>query len=412
MLADHLPEGAVKNSLVMDDSPESIARDIATIGRIGAIPSILRLICSNTGLGFAAVARVTNETWTACAVEDTISFGLRPGGQLDLRTTLCFESRAERQPVVIDHASEDPVYREHHTPRIYQIESYISVPIVLSNGIYFGNLCAIDRHPAKVSDPQTLKMFEVFSQLVALQLESESRQQETEAALLSERETADLREQFIAVLSHDLRNPLAAVSATADLLSRRKNEPDLVTIGQRLRATTSRMAHLIDDLMDFARGRLGSGIGVTLAACDSLGVALQDVVTELSMANPGRTVVTGIAVDQSVFCDRARVQQLLSNLLGNALTHGAPDIPVTVNAFIEEGSLNVAVCNGGDLISPDNLQKVFEPYWRPASSAPGGGLGLGLYICKQIVRAHRGNLEVVSSSDKGTCFTARIPVAP
>ena len=402
----------MKNYPVMDDSPESIARDVATIGRIGAIPSILRLICSNTGLGFAAVARVTDATWTACAVEDTIEFGLRPGGQLDLRSTLCFESRAECRPVVIDHASKDPVYQTHHTPRIYQIESYISVPIVLSNGIYFGNLCAIDRHPAKVSDPQTLKMFEVFSQLVALQLESESRQQATEAALLSERETADLREQFIAVLGHDLRNPLAAVGATADLLSRRKAEPDLVTMGKRLRSATTRMAHLIDDVMDFARGRLGSGIGVSLAACDTLSIALTDVVTELSIANPERTVVSSIAIDDSVYCDRVRIQQLLSNLLGNALTHGAASAPVTVTASVEGGYLNLAVANGGDLISPDNLKNVFEPYWRPASSAPGGGLGLGLYICKQIVRAHRGHLEVVSSSDTGTCFTARLPVSP
>jgi GAF domain-containing protein len=116
----------------MDDSEEAIARDVAIIGRIGAVPSMLRVICKNTGLGFAAVARVTDGTWTACAVQDDIQFGLLPGGQLDVHTTLCSEARAMRRPVVIDHASLDPVYREHHTPRIYNIESYISVPIVLS----------------------------------------------------------------------------------------------------------------------------------------------------------------------------------------------------------------------------------------------------------------------------------------
>jgi GAF domain-containing protein len=192
----------------MDDSDEAIARDVATIGRIGAVPSMLRVICKNTGLGFAAVARVTEGTWTACAVQDDIQFGLLPGGQLNVHTTLCSESRAMRRPVVIDHASTDPVYREHHTPRIYNIESYISVPIILPNGDYFGNLCAIDPRPAMISDARTLTMFTLFAELIALQLESENERSATEAALLTERTTAELREQFIAVLGHDLRNPL------------------------------------------------------------------------------------------------------------------------------------------------------------------------------------------------------------
>ena len=102
----------------MNDSPESIAHDVAAVGRISAVPSILKIVCSNTGMRFAAVARVTDGTWTACAVEDHIAFGLLPGGQLDVHTTLCKEARAARQPVVFDHASEDARYRDHHTPRI------------------------------------------------------------------------------------------------------------------------------------------------------------------------------------------------------------------------------------------------------------------------------------------------------
>src|ERR1700761_4179734 len=121
----------------MNDSEEAIAHDVARVGRMGSVPSMLRVICKNTGLGFAAVARVTEGTWTACAVQDDIQFGLKTGGQLDVNTTLCIEARAARQPAVIDHASQDPVYCNHHTPRLYNIESYISVPIVLKSGVYF-----------------------------------------------------------------------------------------------------------------------------------------------------------------------------------------------------------------------------------------------------------------------------------
>src|SRR6202012_17686 len=168
-------------------------------------------------------------------------------------------------------------YKGHHTARIYNLGSYISVPIVLPDGSYFGNLCAIDSNPNEISDARTLSMFEVFAELIAIQIATEGRQQAAEEALSREREISSLREQFIAVLGHDLRNPLSAVSATAELLARRKTEPDLVKIGQRLKTTTLRMARLIDDVMDFARGRLGSGIGVSIEDVDDITTALRAV---------------------------------------------------------------------------------------------------------------------------------------
>src|ERR1700761_223482 len=125
------------------DSQESLARDLGAVARISAVPSILRMICDETGMGFAAVARVTDTSWTACAVQDNVGFGLKPGGQLELKTTLCYESRAARAAIIIDHFAEDATYKGHHTSTIYKLESYISVPIVTPSGEYFGNLCAI-----------------------------------------------------------------------------------------------------------------------------------------------------------------------------------------------------------------------------------------------------------------------------
>lgn len=393
------------------DSQESLARDLGAVARISAVPSILRMICDETGMGFAAVARVTDTSWTACAVQDNVGFGLKPGGQLELKTTLCYESRAARAAIIIDRFSEDTTYRDHHTPAIYGLESYISVPIVLPSGEYFGNLCAIDARPAQVSEPRIVRMFEVFANLIAMQLDSEKRQWSTEALLTNERETAALREQFIAVLGHDLRNPLAAVNATAEVLSRRQAEPDLVKMGNRLKATVFRMTRLIDDVMDFARSRLGSGMNVALAPVDDLAAHLRAVVDELRAANPSRAVTSRLDVQGVILCDAGRIQQLLSNLLANALTHGATDAPVVVDASVDGTQLMLSVTNEGEPIAPHMLVKVFEPYWRPPTSAPGGGLGLGLYICKQIVEAHAGRLEVTSGAHTGTRFTAYIPLA-
>jgi signal transduction histidine kinase len=393
------------------DSETAIARDVAAIGRISAVPSLLKVICQNTGMGFAAVARVTDGTWTACAVEDTIQFGLKPGGQLKVETTLCSESRMARQPVVIDRASTDPVYFNHHTPRMYNIESYISVPIIHSNGEYFGNLCAIDPRPAVVSDARVVAMFTAFADLIARQLETEERQERTESALQSERATAELREQFIAVLGHDLRNPLSSVGAAAELLVRRQTEPELIKLGNRLKASTRRMSGLIDDVLDLARVRLGSGMHLSIREADFLASALKDVTDEVRAANPQLDIRDDIAINGAVRCDQGRVQQVLSNLLGNAVTHGAQDAPITVRAAIEGDHLVLSVTNGGAPIPADDLAKIFQPYWRPAHSKPGGGLGLGLYIASEIVAGHGGTLQATSSASEGTRFLATLPVA-
>src|SRR4051812_45768883 len=107
--------------------------DVAAIARIDAVPTILEAVCRTTGMGFAAVARVTEERWIACAVRDEIAFGLGPGGELKVATTICDEIRDSGEPVVIDHVAEDESFCGHSTPALYGFESYISVPIRRGN---------------------------------------------------------------------------------------------------------------------------------------------------------------------------------------------------------------------------------------------------------------------------------------
>jgi signal transduction histidine kinase len=287
-------------------------------------------------------------------VLDTIGFGLRPGDHLDLETTLYFESRAARDAIAFDHASE-------------------------------------------------------FADLIALQLESEDRQQAAETALSSERSTSQLREQFIAVLGHDLRSPLSAIQMSGDLLLRRHEQPELVMIGTRLRTAALRMGRLIDDVLDFARGRMGRGIGIVMAEATDLSTALDDVVAEVRTAHPDRLLQDHIAIRQPVVVDQGRIQQLLANLVNNAVSHGALDKPVEVAVHVEDDDLVLEVSNSGVPIAPADLAHVFEPYWRPLENKPGGGLGLGLYICGQIVKEHGGTLQVRSSLKEGIVFTARLP---
>jgi K+-sensing histidine kinase KdpD len=388
---------------------QTAAADIATIGRISAVPAILQVIRELTGLRFCAVARVTENSWTACAVLDQLNFGLQVGGELDLVTTLCHEIRQAHQSVVIDKASEDPLYHNHHTPRIYQFESYISVPIFRTDGRFFGTICALDPNPAPLKSSTIQSTMESFARMLALQIEAEENQQHTEAALKQERETSQLREQFIAVLGHDLRNPLFAISAGAEMLLRKLPEPANQQRARHILTSAQRATRLVDDVLDFARGSFGSGIPVNIEPCADLDAVLGHVISEVQSVHPDRVITSSIGDLHNVACDRERVAQLLSNLVANAVAHGDPQGPVEVDAQINEGHFILSVKNQG-LIAEDALAYLFRPYSRPASDTPQTGLGLGLYIASQIAQSHGGKLDVVSTAQQGTTFTFSLSV--
>lgn len=372
--------------------------EVDAVRAIPAVPTILDVLCRSTGMGFATVARVTAERWVACEVLDRIDFGLAPGDELRIETTICRDVRACGAAVVINHVAEDPAWRDHPTPAMYGFQSYISMPIVLRDGSLFGTLCAIDPRPARLA-PEAVEMFRLFAELIAMHLDARR-------SLLDERETSELRDQFIAVLGHDLRNPLAAIDAGVRLLQRRPR-PEVAAEAIRLmHGSVRRMAGLIDNLMDFARGRLGGGM--PLQPQDGpLEPVLAQVVAELRSAHPERAIETAFALDRPFRGDQQRIGQLFSNLLANALQHGAPGQPVRVTASTAAG-LELSVANAGPPIPPEAQERLFRPFTRGAQRGAPQGLGLGLFIARRIAEAHGGTLEARSTPAE-TRFTLRIP---
>lgn len=391
---------------------QSIAEDIAVIGRISAVPAILQVISETTGMGFAAVARVTDSSWTACAVLDKLNFGLQPGGELELTSTICHEIQSSHlhEAVIIDCVNDDEKYRTHHTPRIYKFQSYISVPVFLSDGSFFGTICALDPEPAKLKNTSIESMMTSFSRLLAIQIEAEESLERAREDLRAEREVSEWREQFIAVLGHDLRNPLFAITASAELLLRKSLDDKAHTIAQHILTSGKRASHLVDDVLDFARGRLGHGIPLSLRECDDLEAALQHVVAEVQQIHPSRRIRSSIAGLEQVRCDRERIAQLLSNLVANAIAHGDSNGEVQVLAGVVVGELCISVSNQGEPIPENVLPQLFQPYSRPGTEEPQAGLGLGLYIASQIAKAHGGRLDVRSTREDGTTFTFSMPL--
>lgn len=383
---------------------------VLAVSRIGAVPAILRVITEVTGLRLSLIAHVTEETWTCCAVNDQLEFGLQVGGHLEVATTLCSEVRLARSPIIISHASADPKYCNHRTPKLYSFESYISVPIFLRNGDYFGNVCALDARPTSLFEPKTLAMFQLFAELVGMQIDAEARQEATSRALLDARETADLREQFIAVLGHDLRTPLNAIAIGTELLATSELPAEEASIVQRIGRSVGRMTRLVDDVLDFARGRLGGGIPLGTAPIDDVTGLLRQVVDELQAAHPERPIEVRIEGAAPVHGDPVRLSQLLQNLLGNALTHSPATARVAVAIHIDDRHLVLSVANGGPALPAHLVARMFEPYQRGTSARP-AGLGLGLYIASQIVRSHRGTIAV-DSTEVATTVTCRLPRLP
>ncbi len=397
------PPGATRSKPATVD----LSGDIASVSAISVVPLILDLALQLTGMGFAAVARVTEDRWVTCQSLDHVAFGLKPGDELPIESTICNEIRDRREPVIFDDADQDPAYQDHHTPRIYGLKSYISFPIILGDGRFFGTLCAIDTKPAKVRSPVVMGTFQLFADLIGRHLDANDTLRSAQADLVSEQERSELHEQFVAVLGHDLRNPIAALDAGTSRLIRDGWTAQTPLILQLMKSSINRMSGLVNNVLDLARTRLGEGLTLNMSQAP-LSETLTHVIEELRIAHPERTIVANLSTKEKIVADHQRLAQLFSNLIGNALTHGADDRPVVVETRSGAGTVSVAVVNGGAAIPPERMGKLFTPFKRGGSHSQ--GLGLGLYIAAEIADAHGGTITVQSDAAE-TRFTFQMPVA-
>jgi signal transduction histidine kinase len=176
----------------------------------------------------------------------------------------------------------------------------------------------------------------------------------------------------------------------------------------RIRSSTRRIAALVDDVLDLARGRLGGGIALELSSVVDLGDRLRHVVAEVQAAHPERRIDMRFALDGAVRCDPRRIEQVLSNLLANAIEHGTPEAPIEVSVGGGERALELRVANRGATIAEGERARLFQPYFRGGQSGRRDGLGLGLYIVSEIAKSHGGRVDV-SSACQRTVFTFTVP---
>ena len=232
------------------------------------------------------------------------------------------------------------------------------------------------------------------------------------------RYTQDLdqsKEMFLAILGHDLRTPIGAVMTSATFMqqSGELEEPHL-TLTSRIVSSSTRMNQMVGALLDFTRSRLGGGIPITRATVD-MGKVAHDVVDEIAAAHPGRAIKVNARGELRGEWDCARISQVVTNLIINAIEHGSERTDIAVDVRGDEKEVKIVVHNRGDAIPAEQLHGIFNPMKRqnsPDTPAPGGAsqnLGLGLYIAERIVNAHKGTIDVASSEEAGTTFTVTLP---
>jgi len=430
---------------------DNFKQDIINIENISIVPNLLNVICQTTGMGFAAIARVTEDRWITCSVQDNVLFGLKPGDELKIKTTICDEIRQNPKPVIIDNVSEDKDYHDHHTPAMYKLQSYISVPIMRQDGSFFGTLCAIDPKPNSLKEFKVREMFNLFAELISFhlsaieqtlaskkvleekthllektqvekneveRLNSDFKKKLIEKNLSLEKMNSEL-EAFNYISSHDLQEPLRKIQLFTDTIEREEVD-NLSEKGKtefhKIKTSAYRMQNLINDLLIYSKTKFDD----RKFEVKDLNNIARDVIEDLSDEFENKNVVFDIKELGKLSVIEFQFRQLLYNLISNSLKFASPDrnLIITISAEITNGQLDklspftkyykITISDNG--IGFDQLynERIFGLF-QALHTKPLKSTGIGLTIVKRIVENHNGFIKAEGVLNQGAKFDIFIP---
>ena len=287
------------------------------------------------------------------------------------------------------------------------------MPLSRRDGTAFGTLCALDPLPTNLTE-ENLSTFNLLANLISFELEADEREQRDAAERFELERVGKLREELIGILGHDLRNPLNTIKMATSLLklTPKSDQKELEFI-EKISNSADRMDRMINDLLDLTRARLGQGIPIVRRPLE-LSEICRQTIDELATTNPARRIIFEAEENGFGEWDGDRMAQVISNLVGNAVTYSPPDSDVRILLTGSEAKVVLSVNNQGEQIHQEVLDVIFDPFQRGIKSVNSAseGLGLGLYIVQQIVAAHEGRIDVSSSATEGITFTVYLPRHP
>ncbi|MUH37566.1 GAF domain-containing protein [Zobellia amurskyensis] len=397
-----------------------LQKDIEDIQSISIVPTILDVVCRATGMGFAAIARVTEETWVTCGVLDAIPFGLSVGDELEIETTFCKQVRESDRLVVIDHVDTDKVYHNHPIPQQYGFQSYISVPIVRKNGEFFGTLCALDPKPNKVNTPEIVAMFSMFTELIAFHLDAiETMRRQDTALKKKDMELATY--DFIS--SHDLQEPLRKIQILTSALEK-KEDKNLSEKGKKyfksIKKAATRMRIILNDLLTYSETEF------TPKNFKEQDLKVLVERAKIRLEQQFRKSNATLKVDDLCKLNIVPIQieQLFYNLFTNSLNFKSDKRPLTIEVSSVQGLgstfdfqnldakvmyCEITVKDNGIGFDPQYSEKIFDIFQRLRTEDSDKSTGIGLSIVKRIVENHSGKIRAIGKPDDSATFKIYLP---
>ena len=412
----------------MSQSEEAIQNEVRLVGNLSIISSLLGIICRTTGMGFAAVAKVTRDRWIACGVRDEINFGLLPGGELKLETTICNEIRDTGKGVIIEDVEKDAAFCHHPTPSMYGFRSYISIPIFLKNGSFFGTLCAIDPKPAQLKSSQTIDLFNLFTDLLSFHISSltevEAHRKALNVSNVQIRNYKDELHQYQYLSNHTLQEPLRKIRIYSDrlLTSSIQLQPEIMGAAQKLNHFAADLSEIIHDITDFTY--------LDLSDSQFRSVSLEEACT--SAQQTFRTAIAEGKVEMrhdlrnTVFAIPSLLVQLFEVLMQNSLDHHTGDVPLIVGfrsdllppeqtylyilAAPEKMYCEIRFEGGQRESYSKNKEKIFEISSKISAQGERKGVYTSLALARKIVRLLGGSIIAYPEGPHGGYFSIILPV--
>ncbi|WP_027601248.1 MULTISPECIES: GAF domain-containing protein [Pseudomonas] len=387
----------------MPSQPSSTVESVELLTSLDSVAALLRVVCDISGLGVATVAEVTEQRWIACAVEDRIAFGLQPGAELDLESTLCNQVRSSHDAVIISDVTQNPTYCDHPAPGLYGWKSYLSVPVFRPNGTFFGTLCAFDPQPApRLEQRPVIDTLDGFARLLGELLAREEQRREASPGARGDLDLTPLREQLLVLLEEDLQRPLQALAkeASADAAQ-----------AQRLQAEAQRLAERSAAAADFVRVRLGHGLPLKLTLVEGVNERLTNLLATLQARFPDQTLGSELPeLPAAVRLDLPRLLQAMGALLEWVASRNPAGGTLLLRGELDERCYRLAVESRTAVVDPGSLSQVFQPALTEATPEQPARLELSLYLAQEVARGHGGSL--VARQENGRLrFILTLPTA-
>ena len=322
---------------------------------------------------------------------------------LPIDASLCRYTMAG-DSIISNDASHDPFLKLHPSTGPWGISAIIVLPMITNQGHVLGAFCAIDPNPREWTELD----LEVMKELTAAVM-SELNLREQISKLKSEQ---NLRDTFVAALTHDLRTPLTASKLSAQMLARKSDNPEVQTAVTKITNSLSRADKMIQNLLDANQIKAGSKISLNYSNCNIHSI-INNLLQDLQIVHNNKFQLEALE-DSQIIADENSIQRIIENLVSNAVKYGEPNSSVLISVKKINSNTEICVKNFGDPIPETELAHIFAPFHRTVSAIESlqKGWGLGLPLVKGLAEAHGGSVSVTSSREEGTTFTVMIPNQP